>query len=264
MRKPLVFLSVFLSVIILGGCASIPDMTEEQEEMVAEYSAALMLKYDSENHSRLVDVDDFLEEYNMKKQAYEDSAKQYLEEQQKLEEEARKEEEERKEETVKQEEINSGNSGNNDSGRDDTAVVIDNTQTTSSNESIDSYIGTTGFSIDYYGITMNKELADNVFASKGRDFLVVYFDVTNNTSDSKLFDVCTKDVKFYFSINNTSYVSAVINMAEDDLAQAQLTFSGLEKKRLFLALEVPEGTIVNSLTLKAQIDDKNPIIKILK
>ena len=49
MKKTIIsLLTVSLTAITLTGCAlaPVPDMTEEQEKLVAEYAAGLLLKYD--------------------------------------------------------------------------------------------------------------------------------------------------------------------------------------------------------------------------
>lgn len=46
------------SVFVLGGCgAQIPDMTEEERKAISEYAAGLLLKYDTGQPSRLVDLE---------------------------------------------------------------------------------------------------------------------------------------------------------------------------------------------------------------
>lgn len=49
---------ITILVLMLTGCGSqIPDMTEEQREAISEYAVQLLLKYDTSQTSRLVDVD---------------------------------------------------------------------------------------------------------------------------------------------------------------------------------------------------------------
>lgn len=57
MRKSYVKVSAIMTimVLILTGCgSSLPDMTQEEEQMIGEYAANLLLKYDANNRSRLV------------------------------------------------------------------------------------------------------------------------------------------------------------------------------------------------------------------
>ena len=54
-KRQLSVIIAALSVLLLGGCGDeIPDLTPEQQELVTEYSAALLLKYDSNSPSRLL------------------------------------------------------------------------------------------------------------------------------------------------------------------------------------------------------------------
>lgn len=49
---------VAILVLTLTGCGSrIPDMTEEQQEAISEYAVQLLLKYNTNNSSRLVDLE---------------------------------------------------------------------------------------------------------------------------------------------------------------------------------------------------------------
>ncbi len=49
---------VVILVLALTGCGSqIPDMTEEQREAISEYAVQLLLKYDTNHSSRLVDLE---------------------------------------------------------------------------------------------------------------------------------------------------------------------------------------------------------------
>ena len=54
------FLVIGLSIILilgLSGCGSqIPDMTDEQREAISQYAVDLLLKYDTSQPSRLVDL----------------------------------------------------------------------------------------------------------------------------------------------------------------------------------------------------------------
>lgn len=57
-RTRKLFCLITILVLMLTGCGSrIPDMTEEQREAISEYAVQLLLKYDTNQTSRLVDVD---------------------------------------------------------------------------------------------------------------------------------------------------------------------------------------------------------------
>ena len=57
MRKRKFFCSMALTgLIFLSGCASFPEMTEEQEEAIVEYAAGLLIQNMKDYDSRLVDL----------------------------------------------------------------------------------------------------------------------------------------------------------------------------------------------------------------
>lgn len=55
--RKLVCLITILALMLTGCGSQIPDMTEEQREAISEYAVQLLLKYDTNQTSRLVDVD---------------------------------------------------------------------------------------------------------------------------------------------------------------------------------------------------------------
>ncbi len=57
MKKLVISLCMLTLVLMLGGCGGqIPDMTDEQREAISEYAVGLLLKYDTSQPDRLVDL----------------------------------------------------------------------------------------------------------------------------------------------------------------------------------------------------------------
>lgn len=57
------FLLISNMVLVLAGCGnSIPDMSDEQMDAVGEYAAIMLMKYDANHRSRLVDLSKYEEE----------------------------------------------------------------------------------------------------------------------------------------------------------------------------------------------------------
>lgn len=266
MKKTFRVISALMVCVIISGCASIPDMNKDQAKVVSEYAASLMLKYDAENHSRLVDTDDYINEYNAKKLAFEIAANNYLAEKKKQEEASLLEENQRKEETAKQEQLSSQENGSKpyDNGG---ATVIDNTGVSSA-MSIDEYIGLQNFSIQYsdYKLckTLTSDTAFDLSAGPGRELLVLSFDVKNLSSSSEMLDVLTKDVTFKASVNDEKSYTALISTNDNDLAQAYIKFAGGENRNLVLIFEVPESTEIEKLSLNVDMAEKGNIVKLLK
>ena len=187
-------------ILTLAGCGSIPDMTEDQEEMVSEYAVSLLLKYDAANHSRLVDVDNIISSYETAKRIHDQAEEEYYrkieEEENKRKEEA--EAQENKNSEYSQETANSSSShsgsegGGSGSGRGDGnggAVVVDNT-------SIEEFLGLSGFGITYAGFDIMHDYPEDsmdfvpyISASEGGTLCVVYFNVTNTSGTDNYLDI---------------------------------------------------------------------------
>ena len=77
-KRFVVMISILLAAsMTLSACVSLPDLSEEENEMVSEYAASLLLKYDSDNHSRLVDTSEFMQQYETAVKVREDGIRAY-------------------------------------------------------------------------------------------------------------------------------------------------------------------------------------------
>ena len=79
MRKPIVAFGAILTLsICLMGCGNaMPAMTEEQSDAISEYATSLLLKYDTEDHSRLVDAQAILDKYDKAWEDYNEAKDKY-------------------------------------------------------------------------------------------------------------------------------------------------------------------------------------------
>ncbi|MCR5310440.1 MAG: hypothetical protein K6E32_03340 [Lachnospiraceae bacterium] len=251
-RFRLTALTITLSL-LLSACGSIPNLTQEENRMVSEYAASLMLKYDSANHTRLVDTSEFLNSYYTAKRAHDDAEKAYYDAIAREEEQRRREAEAQKNANS---EYNSNQSSSNSSKNDGTggAKVVDSTY---SNMPIGEFLGYGNFDIAYAGFELlsnypkDNDAAVSLSASSSNTaLLVVYFDVTNNSQSAANLDILSLNCKFRLSINDGSYKGVLYPVMLDDiLSECMDDFAGLEKKRLVLIMEVDKNTVVDSLSM---------------
>jgi len=249
------FLSLILSVaicsVLLTSCAKAQELTEDQEMMISQYAVSLLLKYDEQNHSRLVDTTKFMASYQAAKDSYENAEKLYNEN-------VAKEEEERKAEAKAQEELNSqyANDTQNeapfkeDVDRNGGAMVVDA-------RSIEDVLGLDGFNIEYTGFDIVDTYADSdgfiLSSNQGMDLLVVEFNVSNSFSSDNNFSVSTEAV-FKLSVNDDRYYSNMRTLlVDEDLTLYQGNFGAGESKRLVLVTQVKEGTQISSLGLRVSM-----------
>jgi len=260
-------LSCLLVATLLTGCGALPDMTTEQEQMVSQYAASLLLKYDAENHSRLVDTSEFEKSYETAKRLYEEAEEAYYrqlaEEEQKRQEEASRQDELNNSYDNKNENSSSGNKGGSSDGTGGAMVVDART--------IGSFLGYNDISIEYAGNDVMdiypedaEELAFVITSTKGNDLLVVYFNVTNTSASSVTFDVASINPTFKLSVNGNNYYSVLKTFVlEDDMSLYMGDFNPGESKRLVLITEVSEGTVVSGLGLRVS-NANDSITKSLK
>ena len=263
-RKPVALSILLIACFALAACGSIPKLTANETEMVSQYAASLLLKYDADNHTRLVDTSDYLSQYYAAKKAYDDAEAAYYKA-------IFEEEEKRRQEAIAQananNEYNNGlNSGKKkDDGTAGAAVV----NSAFNNMTIGEFLGYPGFSIQYAGsdiLDSYPEDSDDIVlpSSPGNDLLVIYFNVTNSGSSSEMLDVFSLGFNFRLSINGAGAAGVLYpTMLFDVLSEFEGNFNAGETKRLVLIKEVKEGTAVDTLSLSI-VSPAGTMTKVLK
>lgn len=241
--------------VLLAGCGSIPNLNAEQEEMISEYAVSLLLKYDADNHTRLVDVNHYVEAYNTAVRMHDEAEEKYYAE-------IAAEEEQRREEALAQETLNAGymestktvniTSDHYGKGSDGTggAAVVDA-------RSIEDFLNASGFSIQYGGYDVldsypeeGGEAYFSMDSTQGNDLLVIYFNVTNNQNGALHLDIFNQDFIFKLAVNGGNFSSNFRTLLEDDFSAYIGDFESGETKRLILVTEVKEGTVIDTLGLR--------------
>lgn len=234
------------------ACGSMPDLTPEQEEMISEYATALLLKYDSENHSRLVDTTAFREEYESAVSIYEAEKKAYYDAKQ-------QEEDKRREETLEQENANSTTSTSKPSndGTGGATVVEKN--------DIETVLGLNNITVDCKNFEVTdvypkteQDLIFTISGTKASDLLIIYIDVTNNSSQAQSVNFESMDNPFKVSVNGEGYRSALSSFVlDDDITMFSGTIDAGDTKKLVLISEVKKGSDINKLNLRVVYKGKS-------
>lgn len=206
-------------VMLLTGCgSSFPDMTEEQEDMVGEYAAMLLIKYDANNRSRLVSREEV-------------EAREAELQKKQQQEEARKAQKEKK---------------NKD--KDQTATVLDGQQINDNTvESMEAFFALPeGVTITYAG----NELCSSypayseesgypvVDAVEGRQLLVLKFNMSNQSPSDHVIDILSQNVTFRVTVNDSYSRNTLLTMMEDDFSTYTGTLSAGESVNVVLLAEV--------------------------
>lgn len=225
---------VAIASFFMTACGStVPEMTEEQNAQVVEYAAGLLLKYDENYHSRLVEeTEEPVKETEA--ETLEKESEQEEETTASLQEEPEKETE-----------------------------VIDRTQEAqgSAARSIEEFYGIDGVTIAYAGYEVkdtypdasadSDELILAMGATSGCKLLVLNFEVNNISGSDVNLDMLSLNTRFKISINGETPRYVLTTMLMDDLSSYVGTIAAGTSQRLVLVCEIPteKANTIQTLSL---------------
>ena len=251
MKKKVLFISFILSMILgVTGCGNqIPELSEEDMNTVATYSATLLLKYDKNYKSRLLDDEELAKEEEIQKQIEAD-AKRLAERE--AEKEAAKAQKEQKEQA---------DAESTSSGQIQDSVVAKN---------LADILELNGMSISCNGIDYSNQYPENpeemvflVNASKGCKLAVIKLNLANNSGSEQTINLFEKNAKFKMSINGGAFYSAMqMTVLEDEFSAYSGTVANGQHIPLVLLVDLPENECVTVNDLVLSIKYNGDIVKI--
>lgn len=220
MKKVLRGLMIGTVGICLCGCGNtIPEMTEQQQELVVEYAANELLKFDRNHVVKLVELEE--------------------EEPTEAEEEATPDKAQPKEEEVPEEK--GGVTA-------DEVTVIDQTGENASveNVSIEQFLGLSDAEISYTGYETadsypsdgTEEVYFFMEATGDNQLLVLKFDLKNTADGEKEVDLAASQVRYKIGINGAEQ-NALTTMLLNDMAYYQGTLAAGGSAELVVVGEIP-------------------------
>ena len=224
----------------LTGCfiPTLPDMTEEQEALVTEYAAGLILKYSPSYSSSLLDDEELAQ------------AEEEEEEQRQKEEKSRQLAEEYLAKTASKD-TKQDDATEDGSREESTKTQVEATDITVDN--IADFYGIEGFTVSYDGYELGDSYSDggiiSVSADSGKNLYIVHFNITNQGSGDAEFDIFDIDAKFQLSVNGAKKITADSTMLLDDLASYKDTIPAGQTVPVVLLFEVDDSVSPESLQL---------------
>ena len=199
MKKGKIIGVLAVSACMLTGCIdSMPDMTEEQSELVAEYAADMLLKYSPNYHYRIADEEEVA------------SAEAEMETSQ--------EEETMQEESQPSQDLSQTGSGETVSVGAETSVED------GSEYDLAAFFGMDQFSIMYASCEITDAYPNaesgvgfSVTAPQGYNLLVLHFDVENLGEEAAQCDLFDQISKVTVNVNDAGYVQALSTLLTNDL-----------------------------------------------
>lgn len=242
------FLTIVLSsclVFSLTGCQSaIPELTEEEQDVVTQYMADILLKYDANYQDALLEEEELaiaLEEQREKEEA----ARLEAEEQERLEQEQM---EENKPDDI---EINTEPSY---------AEVSEMASAAGIDQVEFDYLGYE--LVSQYPQAEDDELVFVMTPTAGNELLVMKFNLANVSGNDCEVDMINTGTSYAVKINDSSYVPVLTTLMENDLSTLITTVPVESGTEVVLISEVSEGTQIDSIILYVRAIDGNLEIKL--
>ncbi len=223
--------TLLIAVGFLTGCGGnvIPELTEEQQDLIVEYAAGTLLKYDKNHESRLITIEE-VEAEEQKQEAME-AAVQAM----KLSKENSEAEPEQEEKADAEE--------------------VDNIQPEVP-ATLEGLLQLEQISCAYIGYEITDdypEQGENLFfvmsATEGNKLVVLKFNVSNLSDAETMLDMNQIGARFKIAVNGEEK-NALTTMLLNDLAYYQGTIAAGETTELVLVCEIPEEKAREITTLE--------------
>ena len=224
MKKVSVLLCGLTMALLTAGCGEMPDLTQEETDLIAEYAAGMLLKYDRDIN-RLVDTSMYEEE---------------------VEEEVILPEEEEEPTETEEEESTS------------VVDVSQDEETEPTVSSVEQYYGVPNVMITYTGYEVSdsyppssegEDLVFSMEASSGTQLLVLKFNAQNLSGEDQNLNMLGYGARFRVSVNGESSKGALATMLVNDMQTYNDVIPANSAVELVSIVEIPQGTNVGSIDM---------------
>lgn len=241
MKRACKLLCGIMAAALLTGCGSaMPELTQEETDLISEYAVGVLLKYDKYHSSRLVDT-----------AAYDT-----------VEEEAPAEEPEEPAQTEPEEEA----------PVDDTPVVdVSQEQEPVVPATIEEYYNVPDFTFQYTGYELVQNYppetdGDDLFfamdATDGMQLLVLKFTATNTSASDQTLNMLGCGARFRVSVNGESSQGALATMLLNDMQTYDEVVPAGSAVELVSIVEVPQSSAIDTIEFVLRGGEVNSVMKL--
>lgn len=222
MKKVSMILGSMAAALLMTGCGAMPNLTQDETELISEYAVGVLLKYDTAHGRRLVDTSGYMP----------------------AEEEPEPEEivEEPIEEEVAEPET-------------EEPVVVDVSQDEEQTQpeitSVEQYYGIPNVMITYQGCEVvdsypptgeEETLFFSMDATPGNQLLVLKFSAQNLSGEDQTLNMLGYGATFRVSVNGEPSRGALATMLVNDMQTYDSVIPASSSVDLVSIVEVPQGT----------------------
>lgn len=254
MKKRFLMAGSVIMLCCLCGCLKITPLTEQEMDVVSEYAASLLLKYDVNYDSALYDM---------------------------AEREARltptptpttKPKKPTPTPTPQEGQTSSGTTASPAETAKPTsapvpgASVLYNQEETT--KQLTELFGVEHVTVSCKGYELMKTVQSNEYfslkAEAGRQYALVCFTLQNNTDSDITFDVSDRGLNYSFDLNTNTVFKAALSMLENDLQYMEIQVPANGTAEAVLAFEISDISETEIATVHLQIEDKEDNVVFVK
>lgn len=222
MKKVSMILGSMAAALLMTGCGAMPNLTQDETELISEYAVGVLLKYDTAHGRRLVDTSGYMPA----------------------------EEEPEPEETVEEpieEEVAEPET--------EEPVVVDVSQDEEQTQpeitSVEQYYGIPNVMITYQGCEVvdsyppageEETLFFSMDATPGNQLLVLKFSAQNLSGEDQTLNMLGYGATFRVSVNGEPSRGALATMLVNDMQTYDSVIPASSSVDLVSIVEVPQGT----------------------
>lgn len=229
--------------LLMTGCGAMPDLTQEETELISEYAVGVLLKYDKSHGSRLVDT----------------SAYDKAEEEPALEE--------LPSEPIPEEEETEA--------LPDTTEIMDVSQDEEGTEpqisSVEEYYGIPNVAIQYTGyelaasypsLSEEEDLFFSMDATPGTQLLVLKFSALNTGNEDQSMNMLQYGARFRVSVNGEASKGALATMLLNDMQTYDGVIPAGSSVELVSIVEVPQDISIESIDFILQGKEEKATLRL--
>lgn len=250
-RKIVYCIMLILCSSVLLGCNQVIDLTEEETRLIAEYTAEMLLKYDTNYTDRIDDGENAL-----------------LEVQEASSEEILQEDTQETTEEEKTESSSKDDSASEDVSGEETEVLV------SSEENLAKVAGIDGITItckDYlltekYPATDEQGEFIYLDAAEGYQLLVLQFGVANATEEPITISLLDKEIDYRLVCNDNLAAKPMLTILLNDLGTLETTVNPDKEQEAVLVFQIADdiGNNLDTIELKMNYNNIENSIMILE
>lgn len=243
MRK-IMFIIVMICGFMLTGCVQMVELTDQESDMITEYMAGVVLKHDANYDNSLTNPEDALN--NQEEGSGDVSAT-----------------------NIGSEKLVSldlkATTDDSDSIKTMNSIELESKEVVKDMD-LTEQMGNGDFSITYsdYGLYDSYNNDNNYFtleASKGRQLLIVTFDIKNLSNKSKKFNLINSDFNYQLDINIGTIYKPMMTLIVNDIQYINLDIAAGETRKAIIVFDVLRNDNTSDVNLIVSNQDKTTILE---